>query len=82
MKKSKSGRARDHYIIIREWIHLLLIVSTAELSAGAVGHTLYLKANCQTNEVIWTLTSGRRPTRANQTQVTTGQVMVIAGIVT
>lgn len=79
----KSTRSLNYYLCItREWIQLLLIVSTAELSAGAVGHTLYLKANCQTNEVIWALTSGRRPTRANQTQVTTSQVMVVAGIVT
>lgn len=67
---------------MREWIHLLLIVSTAELCTGAVSHTLYLKANSQTNEVIRTLTCGRSTTRANQTQVTTGQVMVIARIVT
>lgn len=69
-------------ITIREQIHLPLIVSTTELSAGAVSHALDLKANSQTNEVIWTLTSGRCPAWANQTQVTAGQVMVIAGIVT
>lgn len=73
----------SHYSITkREQIHLLLIVSTTELSTGAVSHTLNLKANSQTNEVIRTLTPGRCSTRANQTQVTTGQVMVIARIVT
>jgi len=64
---------------ISDW---LLVVSTAELGAGAVGDTLDLKAHHDADEVIWALAASLLPTRGNQTQVTAGQVMGGAGVFT
>lgn len=51
----------------RQQMNVLLVVTTAELSAGAVGHTLNLKANRQANKMIRTFASGTCAARPNQT---------------
>lgn len=59
-----------------------LVVPTAELGAGAVGDTLNLEAHRDADEVIRALTGSLLPTRCDQTQMTAGQVMGGAGVLT
>lgn len=59
-----------------------LVVSAAELRAGAVGHTLDLEAHGQADEVVRALAGGPLAPRPDQTQVTTGEVVVRARVLT
>jgi len=57
-----------------------LVVSAAELRAGAVGHTLDPEAHRQADEVVRTLAGGPLPARRDQTQVTARQRVGRAGV--